>query len=267
MRLRLFRPATPYATDQTDTQWARVEPRSPPRHGDPKPAADQKNTTAAPSSTRSLDPIHNGIKWRALPADFPPWQTVYGYFARWSANLTTLALCDRLRAALRRTESRQATASAGSIDSQSVHRTAEATIPKNTSGFDSYKRVNGRKRHIAVDTLGLLLAVHVTPANTQDRDAAPPLLDEAALHGIRHIWADGGYRSDDLATWAPTPSTSPWKSCPAPKPKRQVSNPYPDAGSSNAPSPGSADDAAAPATTNASPTTTKPWSTGPPSST
>jgi putative transposase len=147
--------------------------------------------------------IDNGIKWRSLPADFPPWQTVYGFFARWSADLASEDLVDDLRAALRQALGRNAEPSAGAIDSQSVAKTAEATVPAASSGFDPHKRVNGRKRHIVVDTLGLLITVLATAANVQDRDAARPALTEAASRGIRHVWADHGYQGD-LAEWAST---------------------------------------------------------------
>jgi putative transposase len=190
-----------YPTDQTDIQWAILEPLL------PEPACRTKTGGRPEKHHRRaiLDAIFylidNGIKWRALPADFPPWRTVYGYYARWAANLSTMILTDRLRAKVRRAQHRAVSPTAAIIDSQSVHRTAEATVPRNTSGFDPHKKVNGRKRHILTDTLGLLIAVVVTPANVQDRDAARPLLDEAALTAIRLIWADNGY-AGDLATWA-----------------------------------------------------------------
>jgi transposase len=82
-----------------------------------------------------------------------------------------------------------------------VKESADAVVPAATSGFDAFKRVNGRKRHIIVDTLGLLISVHVTPANTRDTTGARPLLDHAAEVGIRHVWADHSYHGD-LITWA-----------------------------------------------------------------
>jgi len=197
-RCGCFTRARRYPTDPTDTGWARLAPLLPP------PACQSSGGGRPEKHHRRaiLDAIFylidNGVKWRALPADFPPWRTVYGLFARWSADLRTIALCDRLRAALRRAENRGATPTAGCIDSQSVHETAEGTVPNSSSGFDPHKRVNGRKRHLLVDTLGLPVAVIATPANLQDRDAAPALLDEAALRGIRHIWADNAYHGDHI---------------------------------------------------------------------
>ncbi|BCB77488.1 IS5 family transposase [Phytohabitans flavus] len=191
-----------YPTDMTDAQWAILEPLLPvpacqlPSGGRP----ERHHRRAVLDAIFYL--VDNGVKWRALPADFPPWRTVYGLFARWSDNLNTIELTDRLRANLRQALGRNPQPSAGCIDSQSVAETAEATVPTSTSGFDPYKRVNGRKRHITVDTLGLLLGVVVTPANVQDQHAARALLADADRHGITHLWADKGYHVDALITTA-----------------------------------------------------------------
>ena len=115
-----------------------------------------------------------GCAWRYLPADFPPWQTVYGYFAAWRDDGTLARLHDALRAQVRAAGGRDPEPTAAVIDSQSVR--AADTVPKATRGWDNAKKVNGRKRHIAVDTTGLLLAVVITAACVQDRDAARPLL-------------------------------------------------------------------------------------------
>jgi transposase len=191
-----------YPTDLTDAQWAVLESLL------PTPAC-QRPTGGRPETHHRravLDAIFylvdNGVKWRALPADFPPWRTVYGLFARWSDNLNTIELTDRLRASLRQALGRNPQPSAGCIDSQSVAESAEATVPARTSGFDPYKRVNGRKRHILVDTLGLLLCVVVTAANIQDQYPARALLRDATRHGITHLWADKGYHVDALITAA-----------------------------------------------------------------
>jgi transposase len=156
----------------------------PPRPAIAVPVAGPNATTAARSSTRSSTLVDNGIKWRAMPADFPPWRTVYGLLTRWSDNLSTIALTDRLRAELRTALGRNPQPTAGCIDSQSVHESAEATVANRTSGFDPHKRVNGRKRHITVDTLGLLLCVVATPG----RPAGPTRRPRPALrrHPPRH---------------------------------------------------------------------------------
>jgi transposase len=146
---------------------------------------------------------HNGCVWRALPADFPPWRTVYGIYQRWNARGATLALHDALRALARQAAGRNAEPTAAVIDSQSVR--AAPTVPRSSRGWDAAKKVNGRKRHIAVDTSGLLLEVLVTTASTQDRDAARPLLFNLhrARRRIRLAWADGGY-AGKLQPWAAT---------------------------------------------------------------
>jgi transposase len=145
--------------------------------------------------------VHNGCVWRALPADFPPWPTVYGWFARWAGDGTLDRVHDRLREQVRLGAGRHPSPSAAIIDSQSVR--AADTVPRRSRGFDAAKKVNGRKRHIAVDTMGLLLAVVVTAASVQDRDGARPLLTRLATvsHRIRLVWADAGY-AGALSDWA-----------------------------------------------------------------
>ena len=115
-----------------------------------------------------------GCAWRYLPSDFPPWQTVYGYFAAWRDDGTLARLHDELRGRARAAAGRDAEPTAAVIDSQSVR--AADTVPRASRGWDNAKKVNGRKRHIAVDALGLLRAVVITAASVQDRDAARLLL-------------------------------------------------------------------------------------------
>jgi putative transposase len=142
-----------------------------------------------------------GCAWRYLPRDFPPWRTVYGYFAAWRDDGTLQRAHDQLREAARTAAGRAAVPTAAVIDSQSVR--AADTVPKASRGWDNAKKVNGRKRHIAVDTAGLLLAIVVTAACVQDRDAAKPLLWNLrrAFPGVKLTWADGGY-AGKLVTWA-----------------------------------------------------------------
>ena len=145
-----------------------------------------------------------GCAWRYLPGDFhrTPWQTVYGYFAAWRDDGTLTRLHDALRAQVRTRAGRNPEPTAAVIDSQSVR--AADTVPKATRGWDNAKKVNGRKRHIAVDTAGLLLAVVITAASVQDRDGARPLLWNLhrACAKVRLVWADAGYTAGRLATWA-----------------------------------------------------------------
>jgi transposase len=144
-----------------------------------------------------------GIEWRALPVDFPPWEAVYAFFERWNARGLPQGLVDRLRGRLRVAHGRADLPTAGSIDSQSVK--AADTVGATSRGFDSGKRINGRKRHLAVDTLGLVLTVVVTAASVQDRDGACRLLAllRERFSTIALVWADGGY-SGRLVRWAHT---------------------------------------------------------------
>ncbi|WP_063829768.1 IS5 family transposase [Streptomyces violaceorubidus] len=147
--------------------------------------------------------VDNGIKWRAMPSDFPPWPRVYAFFARWrDAGLVT-ELHDRLRGAVREAEGRDQEPSAAIVDSQSVK--ADATVALTTRGFDAGKKINGRKRHLLTDTLGFLLAVLVTPASTTDREAARILLSAAKgrFERLSRVWADGGY-TGHLVDWSAT---------------------------------------------------------------
>jgi transposase len=190
-----------YPSDTTDQEWAMLEPLLPP------PACTQScgGRPEAHPRREVIDAIrylvHNGCVWRALPADFPPWRTVYGCFARWTADGTLDRVHDTLREQTRRRAGRNPAPSAAIIDSQSV-RAAE-TVGRSSRGFDAAKKVNGRKRHIAVDTGGLLLAVVVTAASVQDRDGARPLLWRlrVAQRRIRLIWADAAY-AGKLVAWA-----------------------------------------------------------------
>lgn len=140
-------------------------------------------------------------QWRALPVDFPPWPTVYGYFRDWNRNGTLNQMHNGIREQVRQAQGRNPDPTAAAVDSQSI-RAAE-TVGKASRGYDAGKKVNGRKRHIAVDTCGLLLVVLVTGANVQDRDAARLLLwaVRTCFPTISLLWADGGY-SGQLVAWA-----------------------------------------------------------------
>ncbi|MCZ4603677.1 IS5 family transposase [Streptomyces sp. Lzd4kr] len=137
--------------------------------------------------------VAGGIAWRAMPADFPAWDRVYAFFRRWRDNGLAAEFHDRLRSRVRGAAGRDPEPTAGVIDAQSVR--GAASVPAASRGFDGGKKVNGRKRHIVVDTLGLLLAVTVTAASVTDRDTGRTLL--ARLHArhwrITRVWADGGY--------------------------------------------------------------------------
>jgi transposase len=146
---------------------------------------------------------HNGPVWRALPADFPPAGTVYWWLDKWQADGSAERMHDDLRERVRAAAGRNLRPSAAVIDSQSVK--GSEMIARTRRGYDAGKKINGTKRHLAVDALGLLLTVLVTAASVQDRDAAKPLLWNLrkAFPAVKLAWADGGY-AGKLVTWAAT---------------------------------------------------------------
>ncbi len=195
-----------YPTDLTDGQWAVLEPALPVMLCDTELGGRPERHRRRTMIDAMFYVVDNGIKWRALPADFPPWQTVYGLHARWKHDGVLADITDLLRAAVRAAGGRHREPSAAIIDSQSVRESAEGVVPAATSGFDSYKKVNGRKRHLLTDTLGLLVTVMVTTASAADRDIAPVLLRKARRRGrsrLALVWADNGYHGDYLH-WSQT---------------------------------------------------------------
>ena len=147
--------------------------------------------------------VKEGISWRAMPADFPPWPTVFGHLRDWQASGATERMHGQLRDACRIAAGRTPGPTAAVIDSQSVKAAEE--VARASRGYDAGKKINGRERHIAVDVLGLLLTVLVTAADVQDRDGAKPLLWNLrrAFPTVKLTWADGGY-AGKLVAWAKT---------------------------------------------------------------
>ncbi|MEV5012803.1 IS5 family transposase [Streptomyces sp. NPDC056159] len=182
-----------YPSDLTDAEWSAIRPLLPVpcwlggRGGRPEGYCHR----AMLDAIRYL--VDNGIKWRAMPADFPPWDRVYAFFRRWRENALVAEFHDRLRGRVRERLGRDAEPTAAVIDSQSVK--ADAVVGADSPGFDGGKNINGRKRHVVVDTLGLLLGVMVTAADVGDRTAAQVLLAQVAdaHHRLALVWADGGY--------------------------------------------------------------------------
>src|SRR5262245_50703061 len=196
-----------YPSDLTDAQWAVLAPLVPvPRPGGrPRPVDIREVVNAILYVNRQ------GCVWRALPHDFPPWQTVYYYFGQWRDRGVWKALVDALRPAARKAEGRkEETPSACSVDSQSV-KTVEMGGER---GYDGGKNISGRKRHITVDTVGLLLAVLVTAASVDDAAATPALLgqlDRTDYPRLRKIWADSKYHNYSLYAWVHTYADGAWE--------------------------------------------------------
>jgi putative transposase len=181
-----------YPSDTSEAEWAVLAALVP--AGGPSARGGRRPTHPRRDILDAIRYIaHNGGVWRALPADFPPWKTVHDYHCRWAGDGTVNRIHNALRDQVRTAEGRRADPSAAIIDSQSV-RAAE-TVARTERGYDAGKNVNGRNRHIAVDTIGLLLAVAVTAASVQDRVAARALI--YALRGcyqrLALIWADSAY--------------------------------------------------------------------------
>ncbi|MFF5099839.1 MULTISPECIES: IS5 family transposase [Actinosynnema] len=193
-----------YPTDLTDAQWAVVDPLLPAPPWLTRLGGRPEKHCRRQVVDAILHTVDNGIKWRALPTYFPPWNTVYQRFAAWELTGASQRLLDTLRDRARLRTGRVSAPSAGMIDSQSLH--AAPTVNRDSRGYDAAKKVQGRKRHIVVDTLGLLIAVLVTPASIHDKRAALSLLrrvrDRASAR-LSLVWADTGYHGA-FPSWAHT---------------------------------------------------------------
>jgi transposase len=185
-----------YDTDLSDAQWALIEPLLSPAGTGGRPEKHSRREVV--NAILYLD--RAGCAWRLLPKEFPPWQTVYWHWKQWRDDGTVDRVHDRLRDRCRDAEDRDPMASGGVVDSQSL-RGAD-TVAAAQRGYDAGKKVNGTKRHIVVDTLGLLLVVLVTAASVQDRDGGRYVLARAngAMPSLGLVFADGGY-AGRLVAW------------------------------------------------------------------
>jgi putative transposase len=184
-----------YPSDLTDKQWALVEPLIP-----VYPGGRPRTTSLRDVVDAVFYILRTGCQWRFLPKDFPPKSTVWGYFDEWRHNGTLERIHDKLRDKVRRQEKPGHPRHTASIDSQSV----DASSGGEAIGRDNHKNVKGRKRHIIVDSLGLLLAVVVTAADVDDGAAAPKALAQLAeqpLSRLRLVYADNKYHNHALYGW------------------------------------------------------------------
>jgi transposase len=195
------RPA--YPSDLTDEQWAVLEPRARQVMAGLTVAVGRPMTHDLRAMCDAVGyVVKNGIEWRALPVDFPPWEAVYAFYERWNNRGLPLELIRRLRELLRQHQGRAAQPSACIADSQIVK--AHDTVSKTTSGYHGGKKITGRGRHLAVDTEGWLLALVVTAASVSDKAGAKLLIIRLfdAFSTLKIMWADSGYDGAPLARYA-----------------------------------------------------------------
>ena len=185
-----------YPSDLTDEQWRLVAPHLPAA----RPGGRPRKTEMRDVVDAILYLLKAGCQWRYLPRDFPPYQTVWRYFKRWRDDGTLDRIHDALRTKVRAAEKPYSPRTTASVDSQSV----DTTSGGEQCGRDNHKNVDGRKRHIVVDSMGLLLAVLVTAASVDDGKAAPELfarLEGQPMSRVGRMFADNKYHNHSLYGW------------------------------------------------------------------